>query len=284
VAVAKSSRGAVIRTDKTGELMISPWNLVWGQPYIDSNRLASAIEAELSHNANPDFRTRLLIRDAAQALQSFFGTDFIEWLNLSSEKAKIESILQENFEQVGFHNIQARLVTNIKRNELEQVLELLGRKILQPVEVCIAGSIPALMSDLTARPTDHIDFIDEVPLAIREQRSTLELISEKYGLTIAHVQSHYLPRNWRTRCHHFGDYGNLKVFVAHEYDIFVSKLSSKLEKHRDDLRVMSNKLDKEKIKQLLITDGKAFLDSEFERPTIESNWLFIYREPLFRSQ
>ncbi len=258
-----------------------PWNIVWGQPYIDSNRLALAIEQELLRNPQPDFRTRLLIRDSVQALQSFDRSKtFSKWLDGSAVKAKIEAILQENLGESGFHNIKDRLVTNIKRNELEQVFELLGRNIRKPLEVCIAGSIPALISELTARPTDDIDFIDEVPSEIREQRETLKQIAQKYGLTLGHVQSHYLPSNWQSRRHYLGEYGNLRVYVADEYDIFVSKLSSKLEKHQDDLRVMSARLDKDKVRERLFTEGKPFLESEHDRPTIEANWQFIYREPL----
>lgn len=52
------------------------------------------------------------------------------------------------------------------------------------------------------------------------------------------------------------------------YDIFVSKLSSKLEKHKDDLRVLSQSLDKDRLKERLFTDGKDFLSSPFDRPAI----------------
>lgn len=265
--------------EQSGKL--HPWELIWGQPYIDANRLASAIEFELANNSRQDFRTRLLIRDAVHALMSYKTTkQFAEWLNRSPEKLKIEGILREDLGEVGFHNIRERLVTNIRRNELEQVFELLGRNVSKRTEVCLAGSIPTLMTDLTARPTDDIDFIDEVPDSIRQQRDMLNQIARKYGLTLGHVQSHYLPKNWETRRQLFGTYGNLLVYVADEYDIFVSKLSSKLEKHQDDLRVMSNQLNKEIIKERLKDDGKAFLESTFDRPTIESNWEFIYREPL----
>jgi hypothetical protein len=260
---------------------VHPWELIWGQPYIDANRLASAIEFELASSSRQDFRTRLLIRDAVRALMSYkTARQFAEWMNHSPEKLKIEGILREDLGEAGYHNIRERLVTNIKRNELEQVFELLARNISKRTEVCLAGSIPTLMTDLTARPTDDIDFIDEIPESIREQRGMLIQIARKYGLTLGHVQSHYLPKNWEARRQLFGTYGNLLVYVADEYDIFVSKLSSKLEKHQDDLRVMSNQLNKEIIKERLQGDGKAFLENSFDRPTIESNWEFIYREPL----
>ena len=49
---------------------LDPWKLVWGQPYIDSRALARAIEEDLERSAHPDFRTRLLVRDAAVAIRS----------------------------------------------------------------------------------------------------------------------------------------------------------------------------------------------------------------------
>src|SRR5207249_2837833 len=47
---------------------LDPWALVWGQPYIDANRLALAIDTDLQANRTPDFRTKVLVRDAARAL------------------------------------------------------------------------------------------------------------------------------------------------------------------------------------------------------------------------
>ena len=43
-------------------------------------------------------------------------------------------------------------------------------------------------------------------------------------------------------------------------DIFVRKLSSKQEKHQQDLRVLANNLNKEEIKSRLLGDGKPFLE------------------------
>ncbi len=77
-----------------------------------------------------------------------------------------------------------------------------------------------------------------------------------------------------------GDFGRLPVYLGDAYDIFVSKLSSKLEKHQDDLRVMASHLDRNKARERLLADGKAFLENPADRRTIENNWQFIYRESL----
>ena len=66
----------------------------------------------------------------------------------------------------------------------------------------------------------------------------------------------YLPAHWQNRRHWLGDFGGLRVYVVDEYDIFVSKLSSKKEKHQSDLGVLALKLDKEIARQRLLTDGR----------------------------
>jgi hypothetical protein len=258
---------------------------VWGQPYVDSGTLAAAIGHDLTHNRHPDFRTRLLVRDAALALRSFWGAGrFGRWLAASAAADTIRAILREDLGEAGFPFLRRQLVESIGALEVSQIFELLGRGVRGPVEVHVAGSIPTLIQGLTARPTADIAIVDEVPAAIRGQRATLQKIEADYGLAVGHVQSHYLPANWQQRRHWFGQFGGLRVYLVDVYDIFVSKLSSKLEKHQQDLRVMAGKLDKEKAKQRLLGDGHAFLEDARLRAQIEENWRFIFREPLFPAE
>lgn len=259
-----------------------PWQLVWGQPYIDASRLAAAIEGDLQANVLPDFRTRLLVRDAARAIKSYWGAPaFKRWLTASPAGAKIAAILAEDLGEPGFHNIRRRLVSTISKDQVAQVLDQLGQRIHDRIEINIAGSIPTLIRGLTARPTDDIDFVNEVPKEIREQRRVVEQIKTKYGLMLGHVQSHYLPANWELRRQFFGDHGGIRVYLVDTIDIFVSKLSSKQEKHKDDLRVLAPQLDKSVVRERLERDGRPFLDNPFDRPTIEENWRFVFQEPLF---
>ena len=165
--------------------------------------------------------------------------------------------------------------------QIQQVFKLLGENIKERVEVNIAGSIPTLVKGLTARPTTDIDFVDEVPGELRKQTAILKQIKEKFGLTLGHVQSHYLPANWQNRRQYLGDFGRLRVYLVDPYDIFVSKLSSKRERHKDDLRVLAQKLDKDIARKRLSHDGAEFLKDPFLRPQIEKNWDFIFLEPLF---
>jgi hypothetical protein len=257
------------------------WELVWGQPYIDAARLARAIESDLKDASVPDFRSRLLVRDAAKAVRSFWGAKkFDRWLGTSSAGESIRRILNEDLGETGFPFIRRRLVASIGLIEVEQIFDLLGRKIHDRIEVNIAGSIPTLMKGMTSRPTADIDFVDEVPAEIRKQRGVLKKIEDGYGLKLTHVQSHYLPPNWEQRRHYLGDYGGLRVYLVDEYDIFVSKLSSAREKHKQDIRVLARVLDKETARRRLLTEGMVFLDEPKLRRRIEENWRFIYQEPL----
>jgi hypothetical protein len=262
--------------------ILDPWILVWGQPYIDSRTLAAAIEQDLVRDPDPDFRTRLLVRDAAVALRSFWGSRrFARWVASSPVGQRIRAILKDDLGRTGFTGIRRRLVEAVDSPQLRQIFDLLGRRIERPVEVHIAGSIPTLIKGLTSRPTNDIDFVDEVPPEIRTQRALLRKIAKQYGLTLGHVQSHYLPNRWKERRQWLGQFGGLRVFVVDEYDIFVSKLSSKQEKHQLDLRVLAPKLDRETARQRLLTDGRAFLDDPKLRPQIEENWRFIFQEAMF---
>ena len=144
--------------------------------------------------------------------------------------------------------------------QIRQIFDMLGRRIHGPVEVHIAGSISTLIKGLTSRPTADINFVNAVPLEIRRQRAVLRKIEAEFGLTLGHVQWHDLPANWQNRRQWLGTFGGLCVYVVDEYDIFVSKLSSKQEKHQSDLRVLALKLDKDAARRRLIADGHAFLN------------------------
>jgi hypothetical protein len=261
---------------------LDPWRLVWGQPYIDSRTLAAAIEQDLALNDHPDFRTRLLVRDAAVALRSYWGSRrFAQWLEASPAGPEVREIMNEDLGEPGFSTIRRRLVDSIDSTQLSQIFDLLGRGIHGRVEIHIAGSVPTLIKGLTARPTDDIDLVDEVPAEIRRQRDVLQQIETEFGLKLGHVQSHYLPARWRERRRWLGDFGGLRVYLLDEYDIFVSKLSSKQKKHQLDLRVLALKLDKDTARHRLLGDGRAFLGDPKLRPQIEENWRFIFQEPLF---
>src|SRR5947209_2067287 len=131
---------------RNGKVHLDPWELVWGQPYIDCDTLAAAIEDDLIRSPQADYRSRLLIHDAARAIRSYWGPGrFNRWIGKSPVGHKIQSILHEQFPEQGFPNIRRRLVTAVKSEVVERIFELLGQGVPERVEVHIAGSIPTLI-------------------------------------------------------------------------------------------------------------------------------------------
>src|SRR5262249_4938263 len=154
----KSARNGRLRAVKNDAEYLDPWSLVWGQPYIDAERLVLAIEQDLLRTPEPDFRTRLLVRDSLQALESFWGKRRLDqWVADSPVGERIATIMREKLGKPGFSTIRRRLVANNISADLEQILDLIGRAIHEKTEINIAGSVPTLVRKLSARPTEDID-------------------------------------------------------------------------------------------------------------------------------
>src|SRR5262245_7651278 len=101
---------------------LDPWRLVWGQPYINSDTLAAAIESDLQHQPHADYRTRLLVHDAALAIRSFWGeAKFQRWLAASPARERLRAILNEPFPETGFPSIRRRLVDSIGEIQVKQI-------------------------------------------------------------------------------------------------------------------------------------------------------------------
>ncbi len=66
---------------------------------------------------------------------------------------------------------------------------------------------------------------------------------ERYGLRLAHFQSHYLPDGWQRRVESFGVFGELAVFLVDPVDIAVGKLFSRRDKDLDDVRMLKRVLE-----------------------------------------
>jgi hypothetical protein len=112
---------------------LDPWELVWGQPYIDCETLAAAIEDDLERTSEPDYRSRLLIHDAAQAIRSYWGPKkFARWVGKSPLGNRIETILQENFPEEGFPRIRGKLVASVKSEVVERIFELVMALLFAP--------------------------------------------------------------------------------------------------------------------------------------------------------
>src|SRR5262249_49180681 len=142
--------------------------------------LAEAIDAEAAR-PELDYRTRLLIRDAVDALEDYWGPERCgSWLSRSGAQRRIESIRGESFDKVGFPSIRERLMAVTTPEVIEQYLRELSRHVNHPVEVAIGGSASLILGGHLSRATEDVDVVDEVPEELRNQHALLDNLRKTY--------------------------------------------------------------------------------------------------------
>jgi hypothetical protein len=228
-----------------------------------------------------DYRTRLLIRDSVEALRSFWGNERLKsWLDRCAQRERILEVCQEEFERPGFPTLAERLMEKTDPAVIAGFLRELGTQTTAPVTLQIGGSAALIMERCLSRHTDDIDVVDEIPSPIRTQHDLLETLRKRFGLTLTHFQSHYLPSGWEQRLHSLGSFGALQVFTVDPLDIFAGKLFSKRIKDRDDLRMLARELDKDTIARRVKDTTQALQADPSLRAQAEQNWYIVYGEPL----
>jgi len=256
------------------------WELVWGRSQVDPVALATAIETELN-DSEPDFRTRVLIRDGTEALARHWGSERLgQWLRLSPARLKIEAIRQEDLGKTGFPLLKEQLMDKTDPETVRQFLRDLGTRVEQPTRLNLGGAIALILGGFIARATSDIDIVDEVPESIRKERELLDSIQQRYGLLLTHFQSHYLPQGWEQRIHFLDSFGRLDVYTVDVYDLFIGKLFSKRAKDLDDLRMILPKLDKDQLPQRVKETAGVFLRDEALRETASRNWYVLFGSQL----
>lgn len=256
------------------------WSLTWGKPQVDPAMLAEAVRQEVHHD-ELDFRTRLLIRDSINALKGYWGRERVEtWLAACPEHDAITAILQEDLGEPGFPTLRRRLVDTTKPETIRQYLHDLGEKVRTHVKVYIGGSAALILPGYLIRLTEDLDVVNEVPSEVRSLHAILDELEKRFGLKLAHFQSHYLPKGWLERVHWLEAFGSLEVYLVDVYDVFLSKLFSARTKDKDDLRLVAPQLDKEMIIRRLRETTADMLATPGLREKAEKNWHFLYGEPL----
>src|SRR4051794_20729075 len=124
--------------------MADLWDLVWGKPYVDPEALAAAIDAEAARDGLT-YRERLLIRDAAVALEGYWGERWRRRLAGCPARERIERILHESFQEVGYPDFKERLMSPMM-TAVEQYLRELSLHVRVPTRLVIGGSIALLLS------------------------------------------------------------------------------------------------------------------------------------------
>jgi hypothetical protein len=256
------------------------WSLVWGKPEVDPHQLAEAIERQVA-GGTLDFRTRLLIRDSADALESYWGREGLNrWLGQSPAGPTIRTIRREDLGEPKFTSLKGRLMGRTDPETVRQFLRQLGTQVRHSVRLLVGGSVALILPGLLSRATEDIDVVDEIPPEIRQQHALLDQLVQAYGLRLAHFQSHFLPAGWENRLHSLGAFGRLQVFLVDPGDIFLSKLFSRRPKDLDDLRALLPNLDREMLLRRLTGSCAALLRDESLRPIAEQNWYVLVGESL----
>jgi hypothetical protein len=258
------------------------WSLVWGMPQIDPNDLARAVE-EQALEGGLDYRTRLLIRDSAVALKAYWGLQrYNAWLDRSAARDEVEAICEEEFERPGFPSIRDRLMEKTEPDKVHDLFRELGRRLRlrHPLRLAVGGSIALILPGYLARATEDIDVVNELPAEIRSQHALLDELEKRYGLKLAHFQSHYLPSGWDKRLHYLDRFDDLQVSLVDVYDVFLSKLFSIRSKDLDDMRLLRPQLDKETLVQRFRDTCAAMVAAEGLRTRAVDNWYILYGEPL----
>ena len=255
------------------------WNLIPGGRQVDPTARAAAIERQVA-SGDLDFRTRLLIRDSLDALAAYWGdARFSEWLDRSTAGSEIRQIRQADLGEPGFPSLKWRVMNPTRGETIVEFLEELGARAPGPARVFIGGSAALILPRMLTRSTDDIDLVDEVPPSLRTEHALLNDLSARYGLRLAHFQSHYLPDAWQSRVHSLGKLGQLEAFLLDPYDVCLSKLFSRRTKDLDDLRHLKPQLDKAKLAGGL-TYAKSLLSEDKLREAAEMNWRILYSESL----
>jgi hypothetical protein len=259
--------------------MAGLWDLVWGKPEVDPDRLARALDAE----ARPglDHRTRLLIRDSSRALERYWGPErWSAWLARSPARQAIEAVRGEALDGTGFPYLEGAIVERTDPETVRQYLRDLGVHARRPAELNIGGAIALILPEVLVRATQDIDIVDEVPAELREQHALLDTLNRRYRLALTHFQSHYLPSGWRERRHFYGSFGPLSVYLVDEYDIFLGKLFSRREKDLDDLRLLLPGMDRARIERQLAETCAGLLADTGLRAAAETSWYILTGDAL----
>ena len=255
------------------------WTLIRGTPSIDPKALAAALERECD-KLDPDFRTRLLMRDAYVALRQRWGKDRLAERLGETSRLLLARIESEELGKPGFPSLESRMSDATDPRMLQQFLRELGETLQAPARLNIGGSSALILRGLLSRATDDIDVVDEVPEVIRVEHALLEGLAARYGLRLTHFQSHYLPSGWSDRVESIGRFGKLDVFLVHPLDIFVGKLFSKRLKDRDDLRMLLPSLDKNAIENRFKASAGPLLAEPNLRDDAKKNWYILFGDEL----
>jgi hypothetical protein len=263
------------------------WSLL-DTPTIDPGRLIAAIEVAAMEE-DLDWRTRQLIGEAWMALKAGFGRDVFTRYLVSHDPETMQSIVDGVFRrpftghaptEIKFPSLPRRLKFSMKSETIKRFLVELGEKLDRRVTLTLGGSAALILQGFLDKHTEDLDLADEIPAEIRDKRSTLDALSVRFGLRLAHFQTHYLPPEWASRTTEYCSCGKILLRLVDPYDIIAGKVFSASEKHRDDVRVASRQLDREKLRGRVQEYAASVWDKEQLREQARKTWELVFLEEL----
>jgi hypothetical protein len=261
------------------------WDLL-ATPEIDPAALARAIETVIDQ-PELDWRTLQLIKEGWHALEQFVGVTSLDQHLLRRNAREIREMIQsrtiasgDSHREVKFPSLKDRLMPHLSPITIRQFLRELGTAIARPVAITVGGAGSLILRGLLSRATEDVDVVDEVPVEIRDERQILEELSVRYGLHLTHFQNHDLPQGWESRTSDFGTFGKIHVRLVDPYDIIAGKVFSIRPKDRDDFRLLSLGLDKEQLRQRIVSGLSSLWSNAKDRDQATQNWYIVYGEDL----
>ena len=275
-------------TEKTAEAA-DPVDFLWSliaAPTIDPAALTRGIGSAVLRE-DLDWRTLQLIKEGWDALEQAVGIALLDRYLLKGTAQEVrETILartsgaENSHQEIRFPSLKERLMTHLSPVFLRQFLRELGTRISRPTTVTMGGAASLVLQGLISRATEDIDLVDEVPVEIREEHQVLAELSSRYGLRVAHFQSHYLPERWQTRTADFGTFGKIQLRLVDPHDIIAGKVYSPRSKDLDDFRLLAPNLDKQRLRELVIKELSSLWSSDETRQRAMQNWYVVYGEDL----
>lgn len=259
------------------------WSLL-DTPTIDPGRLIEAVEAAAGA-ADLDWRTRQLVGEAWRALEARFGPEVLSRHLRGHDPEAMRSLVGRIIaghdpSEIKFPSLPGRLEFSIKPTTIQQYLMALGKAIGRPLTVTLGGSSALILLGHLSRHTDDLDLADEIPAEIRQERATLAGLSSRFGLRLAHFQTHHLPPGWSSRTTDGGSYGSIHLKLVDPYDIIAGKVFSARARDQDDVRVVSRRLAKARLLERVHEHFSTLRDDQRLRDQAGDTWQIVFLEDL----
>jgi hypothetical protein len=261
------------------------WNLL-ACPTIDPATLARAIETVIVE-PNLDWRTLQLVKDGWQALEESIEPGFLNEFFVQRTSIQIAAVIRARIDDdsnshcdVKFPSLKERLMPHLSPITIRQFLRELGSAIAHPATITMGGAASLVLRGLLSKATEDVDVVDEIPAQIRGEQEILHELSARYGLSMTHLQSRYLPRDWESRTIDFGAFGKIQARLVDALDIIAGKVYSARPKDLDDFRLLSLNLNKEELRQRVLQGSSSLGSSDQNRRQAITHWYIVYGEDL----